>query len=76
MNLTYRGVAYKSFQPAVEMVELEVGGKYRGATWKLVSVTKVPMSQSLYPQKYRGIAYGGTTLMPASDMSGTEPALS
>jgi hypothetical protein len=57
MKLTYRGVSYESNPSNLELIEQEIGGKYRGATWKQKYLRHIPVSQPKIDLKYRGIAY-------------------
>lgn len=62
MKLTYRGATYQMTDSAVEVCDDRVGGLYRGASWKLLRVTKVPYPQPTHELTYRGIAYGAVTV--------------
>ena len=57
MKLKYRGVTYEYNPPAVETVEGEVGGKYRGLDWRFRNLKKPPIIQPSVNLTYRGVAY-------------------
>lgn len=57
MKLTYRGVTYDYNPTAVETVEGEVGGQYRGLDWRFRNLKKPPVLQPSVNLTYRGVAY-------------------
>ena len=69
MKLSYRGVAYDYNPPAIDMVEGEIGGKYRGQSWRMEYPRHIPVPQPAVDLKYRGVAY--STYTKAS----TQPAI-
>jgi Domain of unknown function (DUF4278) len=69
MKLTYRGVAYEHNPPAIDMVEGEIVGKYRGQPWRIEYPRHIPVPQPAADLKYRGVAY--STYPKAS----TQPAI-
>lgn len=56
MNLSYRGIAYQSSSPAVDMTVTEQSGVFLGNRFKIQSTTAIQRSggSSL---KYRGTHY-------------------
>ncbi|OCQ93911.1 hypothetical protein BCD67_20535 [Oscillatoriales cyanobacterium USR001] len=60
MKLTYRGTNYEYDIPAADMVESEVGGKYRGQGWNYRYPRHIPVPQQVYDLKYRGVEYKNT----------------
>ncbi len=61
MKLSYRGVAYEYEPPAIDMVEGEIGGKYRGQAWRVSYPRHIPVPQPALDLKYRGVAYSTYT---------------
>lgn len=57
MKLSYRGVAYENESPAIDMVEGEIGGKYRGQAWRCSYPRHIPVPQPALDLKYRGVAH-------------------
>ena len=57
MKLSYRGAAYEYEPPTIDMVEGEVGGKYRGQPWRCSYPRHIPVPQPALDLKYRGVAY-------------------
>jgi len=57
MKLTYRGVSYEPNNPISELIQTEVGGKYRGAEWKPRYPRHIPVPPLAVDLKYRGINY-------------------
>lgn len=58
MKLTYRGKQYESAFPAVDVVESELTGKYRGQSVNFHYPRHIPGPQSQHDvMKYRGVAY-------------------
>lgn len=58
MKLTYRGKQYESAFPAVDVVESELTGKYRGQSVHFHYPRHIPGSQSQHDLlKYRGVSY-------------------
>lgn len=60
MTLTYRGANYEYDIPAVDFVEGEVGGKYRGQNWNYRYPKHIPVPHQAYDLKYRGVEYSAT----------------
>jgi len=60
MKLTYRGTNYEQEIPTVDMIESEVGGKYRGQAWNYRYPRHIPVPQQAYDLKYRGVEYKST----------------
>jgi len=57
MKLTYRGVSYEPNNPISELIQSEIGGKYRGAEWKPKYPRHIPVPPLAVDLKYRGINY-------------------
>ena len=57
MKLTYRGTNYEHDIPTADMVESELGGKYRGQAWNYRYPRHIPVPQQAYDLKYRGVEY-------------------
>ncbi|NEP57990.1 MAG: DUF4278 domain-containing protein [Symploca sp. SIO2G7] len=57
MKLSYRGISYEEQPSTLEVSEGEIGGKYRGQTWK-IHRPKQNLRHSAFRQlTYRGISY-------------------
>lgn len=57
MKLTYRAIRYESNQPPLDLVESELGGKYRGNAWQIHYPRHIPVPLTNPSLKYRGVAY-------------------
>jgi hypothetical protein len=57
MKLTYRTISYELNQPPIDMVESELGGKYRGNAWQVHYPRHIPVPVANSHLKYRGVAY-------------------
>ncbi|MUL38379.1 DUF4278 domain-containing protein [Gloeocapsopsis dulcis] len=57
MKFKYRGIDYESCAPATEVIEGEVGGQYRGTSWKHHYPRHIPTPQPVVGLKYRGVSY-------------------
>lgn len=57
MRLSYRGVKYENTSPLLEVREGEIGGTYRGQTWRTHYVRHMPEPQPVHDLQYRGVAY-------------------
>jgi hypothetical protein len=57
MKFQYRGINHKSYIPAIEVMEGEVGGQYRGTCWKHHYPRHIPTPQPIVGLKYRGASY-------------------
>jgi hypothetical protein len=57
MKLTYRGRNYESHSPALELIEGETCGKYRGTNYRPTYVRHIPVPQPVAELKYRGATY-------------------
>ena len=53
MKLTYRGANYEYDIPTVDMMEDDVGGKYRGQNWNYRYPRHIPVSRQVGARKYR-----------------------
>ncbi|NET57426.1 MAG: DUF4278 domain-containing protein [Symploca sp. SIO2E6] len=57
MKLLYRGIGYENQPSTLEVSEGEIGGKYRGQTWK-IHRPKQNLRHPLFRELiYRGISY-------------------
>ncbi|MCS6782434.1 MAG: DUF4278 domain-containing protein [Gloeomargarita sp. SKYBB_i_bin120] len=57
MQYHFHGAVYEHDPSVVPVMEGDIGGKYRGATWK-THVVRVPLPQRTARQlRYRGVAY-------------------
>ncbi len=54
MQLSYRGVKYSTHKPAVEVIESQEIGHYRGATYHVRRVLNAPARKLSDVLKYRG----------------------
>ena len=54
MSLIYRGVKYEPTQNLVEMAEIELIGRYRGADLKRRTPKHAPTKRQIQGLKYRG----------------------
>ena len=57
MKLSYRGVNYESATSILEVTEGDIGGTYRGQTWRSHYVRHIPEPPPVHDLKYRGVAY-------------------
>ncbi len=57
MKLSYRGVKYENASSILEVTEGDIGGTYRGQTWRSHYVRHIPEPQAVHDVKYRGVAY-------------------
>lgn len=57
MKLTYRGASYDYEPPTIDMMEGELGGKYRGQPWRVSYPRHIPVPQSAVELKYRAVSY-------------------
>lgn len=57
MKLSYRGVNYETDPTTIEVTEGDVGGLYRGHTWKLHLPKRRPRHQPPAELLYRGAHY-------------------
>lgn len=57
MKLTYRGVSYQSSATNLEMMESEIGGKYRGVDFKFRQKKAILIPHSSLRLKYRGVTH-------------------
>jgi hypothetical protein len=80
MKLSYRGAKYENASSILEVTEGEIGGTYRGQSWRLNYVRHIPEPPSVHDLRYRGVAYrtGQTEVAVPSTAAGsrcTLPAL-
>lgn len=59
MRLSYRGAAYQSVAPMIEITESHLIGKYRGVPTRFSSPASIPLPQSIVRLSYRGSHYLG-----------------
>ncbi|HEY9615336.1 MAG TPA: DUF4278 domain-containing protein [Microcoleaceae cyanobacterium] len=59
MRLSYRGTAYESVAPAIEVTESHLTGMYRGVPTRVTSSASIPLPQSTFRLSYRGTHYLG-----------------
>ncbi|AOY81010.1 MULTISPECIES: DUF4278 domain-containing protein [Moorena] len=57
MKLSYRGVSYQSEPSTLEVSEGEIGGTYRGHSWKVHRIKHNPWRKSPANMTYRGVTY-------------------
>ncbi|NJK73511.1 MAG: DUF4278 domain-containing protein [Microcoleus sp. SU_5_6] len=57
MKFTYRGANYEYDVPAVDMLEGDVAGKYRGQNWNYRYPRHIPTLRPQGPTTYRGAKY-------------------
>ncbi|MEW6491222.1 MAG: DUF4278 domain-containing protein [Cyanobacteriota bacterium] len=57
MKLSYRGVKYENTSPVLEVTEGDIGGTYRGQSWRSHYVRHIPEPAPVHDLKYRGVAY-------------------
>jgi Domain of unknown function (DUF4278) len=66
MKLAYRGTNYDYDIPAVDMIEGEVAGKYRGQNWSYRYPRHIPVPRQAYDMNCRGVDYS-TKQVPKAD---------
>lgn len=58
MKLFYRGVSYEAEPETLEVTEGEIGGTYRGHSWRVHHPTRQPHTNGRpVALHYRGVAY-------------------
>lgn len=57
MKLTYRGIGYDSEPQSFNLMEGEIGGKYRGNDWQVRYPRHIPVPATLPNLTYRGARY-------------------
>ncbi|MCT7986032.1 DUF4278 domain-containing protein [Laspinema sp. A4] len=57
MKLTYRGIGYDSEPQSFNLMEAEIGGKYRGNEWQVRYPRHIPVPATLKELTYRGAHY-------------------
>ncbi len=55
MKLTYRGIGYDSEPQSFNLMEGEIGGKYRGNDWQVRYPRHIPVPATRYELSYRGV---------------------
>ncbi|MEL7037067.1 MAG: DUF4278 domain-containing protein [Cyanobacteria bacterium J06592_8] len=63
MKLTYRTINYEAQQFPLDIVESELGGKYRGNTWQVRYPRHIPVPFESPSLKYRGVSYQSQNLV-------------
>lgn len=61
MKLTYRGNRYESEPNAIEMIDSQVVGRYRGQAVAFRYPRHIPVQQPMSGLTYRGVPYATTT---------------
>ena len=77
MKLTYRGNRYESEPTAIDMIDSQVVGRYRGQSITLQYPRHIPV-QPVADLKYRGVAYATTPtgqVRPVSRHVQSKPAV-
>lgn len=74
MKLTYRGVSYDYEPPTIDMMEGELGGKYRGQPWRVSYPRHIPVPQPASALKYRGVSYQTGEVADAGTPAPATPA--
>ncbi len=57
MTLFYRGAKYENESLTLDMIEGEVGGKYRGQEWYEKYPRHIPQTKPKFDLQHRGVAY-------------------
>jgi hypothetical protein len=57
MKLSYRGTPYLDESPTLDMIDGDIGGKYRGQAWTVRQPRHIPMPPPTPDLKYRGVTY-------------------
>ncbi len=57
MKFSYRGVDYENAHSTLEVTEGEIGGKYRGQSWRFQYLRHIPEPLPVQNLKYRGVSY-------------------
>jgi hypothetical protein len=57
MKLSYRGNKYDNASSFLEVREGDIGGTYRGQTWRSHYVRHIPEPAPVHDLRYRGVAY-------------------
>ena len=57
MKLSYRGMKYDNASSFLEVTEGDIGGTYRGQTWRSHYVRHIPEPAPVHDLRYRGVAY-------------------
>ena len=57
MELSYRGIRYEYIPQDINVVEGDVGGKYRGSVWRFHRLEAAPAPQPVLHLTYRGVRY-------------------
>ncbi len=70
MKLTYRGIGYESQPQTFNLMEGEIGGKYRGNDWQVSYPRHIPVPPTMSQLTYRGVQYnsGATVTTPVPEV--------
>lgn len=71
MKLSYRGASYISEPPTLDMIDGDIGGKYRGQAWTVRQPRHIPMAPPTPDLKYRGATYKTNSVPTATAPSPT-----
>ena len=71
MKLTYRGIGYDSEPQCFNLMEGEIGGKYRGNDWQVRYPRHIPAPATLKELTYRGAHYnsGEAVTTPVAEVT-------
>ncbi|MCT7971537.1 DUF4278 domain-containing protein [Laspinema olomoucense] len=71
MKLTYRGIGYDSEPQGFNLMEAEIGGKYRGNDWQVRYPRHIPVPATVNELSYRGARYnsGETVTTPVAPVT-------
>ncbi|AFY83523.1 DUF4278 domain-containing protein [Oscillatoria acuminata] len=71
MKLTYRGIGYDSEPQSFNLMEGEIGGKYRGNDWQVRYPRHIPVPATLNELTYRGARYnsGEAVTTPVAEVT-------
>lgn len=69
MKLTYRGIQYEPETNPLETTEGEIGGKYRGQSWRYHYPRHIPQLQPKLGLQYRGVHYSKRPVVQSHHLS-------
>jgi hypothetical protein len=77
MKLTYRGTRYDSQPQTFNLMEGEIGGKYRGNDWHVRYPRHIPAPPTLKELSYRGVHYqtGESVTTPGTTTTPKRPVV-
>ncbi|WP_261220911.1 DUF4278 domain-containing protein [Ancylothrix sp. D3o] len=73
MKLSYRGVSYANEPPTLDMIDGDIGGKYRGQAWTVRQPRHIPLPPPTGDLKYRAVTYKTSTVDAVSAPPPTTP---